>query len=75
MSMGTFHPRPSPPLVPQTLLLPAQWQSEVDTQSVLVRSKPFSDAEELQPVCYRCSTVNPLLNTQVRMEWKTRVWR
>jgi intraflagellar transport protein 122 len=48
----------------QTLLLPAQWQAEVDMQSIIVRSKPFSDAEELQPVCYRCSTVNPLLNTQ-----------
>ena len=62
-------PSPPPPLPPsppcQTLLLPSQWQSEVDMQSVVVRSKPFSDAEELQPVCYRCSTVNPLLNTQV----------
>ena len=58
---------PSPaPVCPQTLLLPTQWQSEVDMQSVVVRSKPFSDAEELQPICYRCSTTNPLLNTQVR---------
>lgn len=48
----------------QTLLLPAQWQDEVDMHSIIVRSKPFSDAEELQPICYRCSTVNPLLNTQ-----------
>mmetsp|Transcript_5353 Transcript_5353/g.11710 ORF Transcript_5353/g.11710 Transcript_5353/m.11710 type:complete len:1236 (+) Transcript_5353:188-3895(+) len=48
----------------QTLVLPSQWQAEVDMQSIIVRSKPFSDAEDLQPVCYRCSTTNPLLNTQ-----------
>ena len=48
----------------QTLLLPPEWQSEVDMKSIIVRSKPFSDAEELLPVCYRCSTVNPMLNTQ-----------
>lgn len=39
-------------------------QAEVDLQSILVRSKPFSDSEDLLPVCYRCSTSNPLLNTQ-----------
>jgi hypothetical protein len=50
----------------QTLVLPPSVQSEVDVQSILVRSKPFSDAEDLLPVCYRCSTTNPLLNTQVR---------
>lgn len=50
----------------QTLVLPQTVQSEVDLNSVLVRAKPFSDAEELLPVCYRCSTTNPLLNTQVR---------
>jgi hypothetical protein len=49
----------------QTLVLPPSVQSEVDVQSILVRSKPFSDAEDLLPVCYRCSTTNPLLNTQV----------
>ena len=50
----------------QTLMLPVAWQAEVDLQSILVRSRPFSDAEELLPVCYRCSTTNPLLNTQAR---------
>ena len=51
----------------QTLVLPPQVQSEVDVQSILVRARPFHDAEELLPVCYRCSTTNPLLNTQVCM--------
>jgi intraflagellar transport protein 122 len=50
----------------QTLVLPPAWQEEVDLQSVLIRSKPISDKEELLPVCYRCSTTNPLLNPQVR---------
>lgn len=48
----------------QTLVLPPHVQAEVDLQSILVRAKPFSDAEDLLPVCYRCSTSNPLLNTQ-----------
>eukprot|EP00798_Chlamydomonas_sp_ICE-L_P028208 gene28208-31309_t len=48
----------------QTLVLPSAWQAEVDLQSILVRSRPFSDSEDLLPVCYRCSTTNPLLNTQ-----------
>jgi len=33
----------------------------VDLGSVSIRSKAFTDADELQPVCYRCSTPNPLL--------------
>jgi intraflagellar transport protein 122 len=49
----------------QTLVLPPAWQEEVDLQSVIIRSKPISDKDELLPVCYRCSTTNPLLNPQV----------
>jgi intraflagellar transport protein 122 len=26
-----------------------------------VKAKPFVDSEELQPMCYRCSSYNPLL--------------
>lgn len=33
----------------------------IDLGSVSIRSKPFTDADELQPCCYRCSTPNPLL--------------
>lgn len=48
----------------QTLVLPPAWQQEVDLQSIIIRSKPFTDKDELLPVCYRCSTQNPLLNPQ-----------
>ncbi|CAD7698107.1 unnamed protein product [Ostreobium quekettii] len=47
----------------QTLRLPSAWKEEVDLHSVLVRSKPFLDKEELLPVCYRCGTTNPLLSS------------
>ncbi|MEW5316653.1 MAG: hypothetical protein WDW38_008010 [Sanguina aurantia] len=64
MSMGAFKLARFAYNKLQTLVLPAEWQAEVDLQSILVRSKPFSDKEELLPVCWRCSTSNPLLNTQ-----------
>lgn len=48
----------------QSMVLPPVWQAEVELQSVLVRAQPFADEEELLPVCYRCGTTNPLLNTQ-----------
>jgi intraflagellar transport protein 122 len=38
----------------------------VDLQSVLIRAQPFTDKEELLPLCYRCQTTNPMVNTQVR---------
>ncbi|XP_071171203.1 intraflagellar transport protein 122 homolog isoform X2 [Mytilus galloprovincialis] len=45
-----------------TLRIPSRFQEAVDLGSVIIRSKPFQDAEELLPMCYRCSTTNPLLN-------------
>ncbi|KAK3103245.1 hypothetical protein FSP39_017787 [Pinctada imbricata] len=46
----------------QSLRVPARFQEAVDLGSVMIRSKPFQDSEELLPMCYRCSTTNPLLN-------------
>ncbi|CAD7929537.1 unnamed protein product [Amoebophrya sp. A120] len=37
------------------------WQHHIDLGSLMIRSKPFSDAEELQTVCYRCMSTNPML--------------
>lgn len=45
-----------------SLRIPNRFQEAVDLGSIIIRSKPFQDAEELLPMCYRCSTTNPLLN-------------
>ena len=43
------HPPPPPPL-------------QVDVFALSIRGRPFTDAEELMPSCFRCQTTNPLLN-------------
>ncbi|XP_041130093.1 intraflagellar transport protein 122 homolog [Polyodon spathula] len=44
--------------------IPARFQESLELGSLTARSKPFIDSEELVPMCYRCSTNNPLLNDQ-----------
>ncbi|XP_030062455.1 intraflagellar transport protein 122 homolog isoform X2 [Microcaecilia unicolor] len=46
----------------QGLRIPARFQKSIELGSLTIRSKPFHDNEELVPMCYRCSTNNPLLN-------------
>ncbi|XP_037240978.1 intraflagellar transport protein 122 homolog isoform X3 [Falco rusticolus] len=46
----------------QGLQIPARFQKSIELGSLTIRSKPFHDNEELVPLCYRCSTNNPLLN-------------
>ncbi|NXC48248.1 IF122 protein, partial [Penelope pileata] len=46
----------------QGLHVPARFQKSIELGSLTIRSKPFHDSEELVPLCYRCSTNNPLLN-------------
>ncbi|XP_013786897.1 intraflagellar transport protein 122 homolog [Limulus polyphemus] len=48
----------------QNLRVSQRFQESIDLGAVTIRSKPFSDVEELLPLCYRCSTTNPLLNNQ-----------
>ncbi|KAJ8370877.1 hypothetical protein SKAU_G00109050 [Synaphobranchus kaupii] len=48
----------------QGLRIPACFQESIELGSLTVRSKPFHDTEDLVPMCYRCSTNNPLLNNQ-----------
>uniref|UniRef100_A0A8C4XER6 Intraflagellar transport protein 122 homolog n=1 Tax=Erpetoichthys calabaricus TaxID=27687 RepID=A0A8C4XER6_ERPCA len=48
----------------QGLRIPARFQETIELGSLTLRSKPFHDSEELIPMCYRCSTNNPLLNNQ-----------
>eukprot|EP00727_Mastigamoeba_balamuthi_P011662 m51a1_g7118 putative intraflagellar transport protein 122 homolog isoform x2 (1281) ;mRNA; r:111972-117314 len=41
--------------------IPPSWMDQIEVGAVTIRSKPFSDKEDLQPLCYRCSVVNPLI--------------
>ena len=48
----------------QGLRIPSAWESQVDLACVVTRSKPFSDAEHLLPVCSRCVATNPLVSNK-----------
>ncbi|XP_072928707.1 intraflagellar transport protein 122 homolog isoform X3 [Hemitrygon akajei] len=48
----------------QGLQIPVRFQESIDLGSLTIRSKPFHDSEDIVPMCYRCSTNNPLLNNQ-----------
>ncbi|XP_040048107.2 intraflagellar transport protein 122 homolog isoform X1 [Gasterosteus aculeatus] len=50
----------------QELHVPSRFQDSVELGSLNIRSKPFHDSEDLIEgmMCYRCSTNNPLLNSQ-----------
>lgn len=47
----------------QQLKTPAKWLDQVDMAVMTLQTKPFTDKEELLPVDYRSSSVNPLINT------------
>uniref|UniRef100_A0A1I7UIF5 Intraflagellar transport protein 122 homolog n=2 Tax=Caenorhabditis tropicalis TaxID=1561998 RepID=A0A1I7UIF5_9PELO len=34
---------------------------QIETMTLNIRAKPFTDAENMQPMCYRCGLNNPLL--------------
>eukprot|EP01116_Phalansterium_solitarium_P016577 TRINITY_DN3872_c0_g3_i3.p1 TRINITY_DN3872_c0_g3~~TRINITY_DN3872_c0_g3_i3.p1 ORF type:complete len:1186 (+),score=383.77 TRINITY_DN3872_c0_g3_i3:201-3758(+) len=42
------------------LRLPPHWADQVDLATIAIKAKPFTDKEDLQPVCYRCSATNLL---------------
>ncbi|XP_051759979.1 intraflagellar transport protein 122 homolog isoform X1 [Ctenopharyngodon idella] len=48
----------------QGLKIPSRYQESMELSCLTVRSKPYRDSEDLIPMCYRCSTNNPLLNNQ-----------
>lgn len=48
----------------QKLRIPVRFQDTVDLGSLVIKPKPFHDHEDLLPMCYRCSSTNPLLNLQ-----------
>eukprot|EP00937_MAST-01D_sp_MAST-1D-sp2_P001092 g1092.t1 len=47
----------------QHLRVPTTWTNEIDLDVMMLHAKPFSDRQELMPVCFRCGTTNPLLNS------------
>lgn len=50
----------------QGLVLPPAVTADVELASLMLRPCPFTDDDELLPICYRCQATNTLLNTQVR---------
>ena len=46
----------------QGLRMPVAWQTQVDLASLITRSKPYADAEDLLPLCFRCTATNPLVS-------------
>lgn len=44
------------------LQLPARKQDEIELDMLIVQARPVRDDPDHLPVCYRCSSTNPLLN-------------
>ncbi|XP_065343413.1 intraflagellar transport protein 122 homolog [Cloeon dipterum] len=45
----------------QKMRIPPRFQENVESTALAIRALPFTDNEDLQPMCYRCSSYNPLL--------------
>ncbi|XP_074605343.1 intraflagellar transport protein Oseg1 [Brevipalpus obovatus] len=43
--------------------IPPRFQEAIEFGDVSARGRPFNDHEDLLPLCYRCSTINPLYNS------------
>ena len=53
----------------QALKIPRRFRENVDLASLMVKSKPYHDNEELLTMCYRCSSTNPLMNNRLVVVW------
>ena len=38
--------------------IPSEWMEEIEIGNLMIRSKPYSDKETLQPICNRCANAN-----------------
>ncbi|KYN32363.1 hypothetical protein ALC56_13220 [Trachymyrmex septentrionalis] len=47
----------------RSMKIPENLLAQVETSTLIARSYPYRDPEELLPLCYKCSTFNPLLPT------------
>lgn len=43
------------------LVVNSRWAEEMELGCLTVRSKPFSDKDNILPICSRCSMTNPLI--------------
>jgi len=50
----------------QKLHIPAPWVEQIDLSVLKIQAKPYSDKQELLPVCYRCAAENPLINLNIK---------
>ena len=50
----------------QTLHIPAPWVEQIDLSVLKIQAKPYSDKQDLLPICYRCAAVNPLINLNIK---------
>jgi len=49
----------------QVLRVPPTWQHQIDLSCLAIRSKAYSDQDDLLPVCNWCMTTNPLLRSNL----------
>jgi intraflagellar transport protein 122 len=49
----------------QVLRVPSTWQHQIDLSCLAIRSKAYSDQDDLLPVCNWCMTTNPLLRSNI----------
>ncbi|KAJ3025722.1 UNVERIFIED_CONTAM: hypothetical protein HDU68_006772 [Siphonaria sp. JEL0065] len=48
----------------QNFKIPSEWENLSDISSLTVRGKPANDRDDLLPICFVCSTANPMLNAK-----------
>lgn len=46
----------------QKLIIASRWLEDIEREMLIVQAKPVRDEQEHLPVCYRCGSINPLLN-------------
>jgi intraflagellar transport protein 122 len=42
-------------------VIPASWRESVDLAALAVQAHPMTDSREVQPMCFRCGTLNPVM--------------
>ncbi|VDD89863.1 unnamed protein product [Enterobius vermicularis] len=53
------------------LKIPTRLESMIETASILIRATPFTDAEQLLLMCYKCGSTNPLVGSNFCIQCKS----